>query len=63
MNKPLPPAPVLNAIEQPARRSRRPLSGRGPAPLALEPRVMFDGATGDAVLAARAAAERGAAQA
>ena len=35
---------------------RRALNRRGPAPLALEPRVMFDGATADAAVAAAKAA-------
>lgn len=35
---------------------RRTLARRGPAPMALEPRVMFDGATPDAALAAAAGA-------
>ncbi|TQK04776.1 Ig-like domain-containing protein [Herbaspirillum sp. SJZ107] len=37
-------------------RPRRALNRRGPAPLALEPRVMFDGATADAAVAAAKAA-------
>jgi len=36
--------------------ARRTLNRRGPAPLALEPRVMFDGATADAAVAAAKAA-------
>ena len=44
--------PDLNTAAKP----RRALNRRGPAPLALEPRVMFDGATADAAVAAAKAA-------
>ncbi|MCA1246170.1 tandem-95 repeat protein, partial [Massilia sp. MS-15] len=47
--------PLQNDVAQPdapAPAQRRALNRRGPAPLALEPRVMFDGATADAAVAA-----------
>ena len=57
--RPLPFALDPNPQEGPAQPARRPLQRRAPAPLALEPRIMFDGATVDAVV--RAAADNAAA--
>ena len=59
--RPLPFALDQNSQEPAAQPARRPLQRRAPAPLALEQRVMFDGAAVDTVM--RAAADAAAASA
>lgn len=61
--RPLPFALDPTSQENAARPARRPLQRRAPAPLALEQRVMFDGATVDAVVRAAADATPAAADA